>query len=566
MAAKKEETPQDQSQQPEEGTNPISMGTSEGGTIQTNKEAGEALPFVNNITSDAPPPPDWYTFTGTESKPQVEPTYVVNSPQTPVQVQSQVSLQRTKLIPTEDLMLWVVINNSTNAISFNEYQNFINTAFNNPCASGKLPPHSYHPVSTPFTRIRDYNVLKAATEVFLMDKCGVLLEGINLDESNTNLNQSSSYLKITPEISMNYPELEKLTPAEINNKWQSYLANVYPSQDNGPQTIPYLDLIKSRLRDVQIIDPIAGNQAAEYYGILLNKLTNPCFIELIWSYWHEEGMLCQALNAICLRFQNRLSVCGKNPLAHLNIDPLRTLNNVFWGYIQDEQHRLSLLRRAYEYDHHYGLTLYGKAVSQMRSADSRSKFIEAFHNLLHLCSIYYRDEDDTTVIADAFPILDSLREVHMLLAQGAHNQYGDLPWVARTEMLMQQWILAQPEMREFLGQRVMVPYPEPWMDRIDTLKTLFSWSDVPITHFNYLARYGEQILLSIRFGNWSIIETRENAANWARLWRSQVQGYIHNYRAVTGVDLASEVSSVMPSDLLRRRLQEQMAGTARRRR
>ena len=39
-------------------------------------------------------------------------------------------------------------------------------------------------------------------------------------------------------------------------------------------------------------------------GILRSKLTNPCLIELIWSYWQEEGMLVQTLNAISRRFQN----------------------------------------------------------------------------------------------------------------------------------------------------------------------------------------------------------------------------------------------------------------------
>ena len=43
--------------------------------------------------------------------------------------------------------------------------------------------------------------------------------------------------------------------------------------------------------------------------------------------------------------------------------------------------------------------------------------------------------DDTTVVADGFPVLNALKEVHLLLTQGAHNQYGDLPWTARQEML-----------------------------------------------------------------------------------------------------------------------------------
>ena len=58
------------------------------------------------------------------------------------------------------------------------------------------------------------------------------------------------------------------------------------------------------------------------------------------------------------------------------------------------------------------------------------------------------------MIADPFPVLNALQEMHLLLAEGAHNQFGDLPWTARHEMLMQQWLLARPEFREFLPQRV----------------------------------------------------------------------------------------------------------------
>ena len=35
-----------------------------------------------------------------------------------------------------------------------------------------------------------------------------------------------------------------------------------------------------------------------------------------------------------------------------------------------------------------------------------------------------------------------------MITQGAHNQYGDLPWVARMEGLMQQWMLGRAEMRD----------------------------------------------------------------------------------------------------------------------
>ena len=101
-----------------------------------------------------------------------------------------------------------------------------------------------------------------------------------------------------------------------------------------------------------------------------------------------------------------------------------------------------------------------------------SQFLEAFHNLLHVASVFYQKDDDTTVLADAFPVLNALKEVHLILSQGAHNQFGDLPATARIEMLMQQWILARPEFAEFLPTRAMVAYPEPWMDRVDAMKKL----------------------------------------------------------------------------------------------
>jgi len=40
--------------------------------------------------------------------------------------------------------------------------------------------------------------------------------------------------------------------------------------------------------------------------------------------------------------------------------------------------------------------------------------------------VFYKQDDDTTVKADAFPVLNALKEVHLVLSQGAHNQFGDL--------------------------------------------------------------------------------------------------------------------------------------------
>ena len=278
-------------------------------------------------------------------------------------------------------------------------------------------------------------------------------------------------------------------------------------------------------------------------------------------------MLVQTLNAISRRFQNRGSG-PRDPLANLEIDPLRPLNNLLWGFVQDEYNRLTVPRRAYEYDHHYGLTLVGKAVPKLIPADSRSKFIEAFHNLLNRAAIFFRADSDTTVIAEAFPLLNALKDVHLVLAEGAHNQFGDLPWTARAEMLNMQWFLSRTEIREFLRGRHMVPYQEPWMGAVDDMKRLQGWTDTTVTHFHELAVTGERILLSVRYGDWvNLNNTEDQAKNWARFWKPEVLRYIHGYQTVTGVDLGVEITDtrrateryLQPSVHLQRRLAAQPA-------
>jgi hypothetical protein len=405
----------------------------------------------------------------------------------------------------------------------------------------------------PFTDADAYRVVKAATEAFVMVNCGVLqdeLQPFDPDRDNAYLDRRDLPI---PQSSLR----------EVFN--DDYLVRV----DGNGNVLPYLAVIRRKLPDIPIKktafeksfpdDEVVDN----CFGLLQEKLANPCLLELIWSYWHEEGMLVQTMNTITRRFQNVRSPVRQDPLSNLEMDPLRPLNNLFWGYIQDEQHRLTVGRRNYEYDHHYGLRLEGKAVRNFRPVDTRSKFLEAFHQLLRLCTVFFKEDDDTTVKADAFPVLNALKEVHLILSQGAHNQFGDLPSTARIEMLMQQWLLARPEFREFLPTRIMVAYPEPWMDRVDAMKKLQGWDDTSVLHFRNLGMFGEQLLLSIRWGHWSDEFEPVKALNWARFFRPQAQGYIHAYRAVTGVDLSadptisSRVDSTLPSVLLKQRLAAQ---------
>ncbi|MDF0673063.1 MAG: hypothetical protein P0120_01795 [Nitrospira sp.] len=474
------------------------------------------------------------------------------------------TMSRTETEPTDDLPLWVVIRNSTEALSFNNYLRFMDWIFCGKDDRANLKEFelgrfnnkraAYRDLrgkrSLPFTDTDAYRVVKAATEAFVMVNCGVFSDPQPFTAQNDR------------DLDEDYLDRRDI-PVPGNGLRQALGADYLETVD-GTSTLPYLAIIRRKLPDIPIkttqFEEIDGAEATadNCFGILQEKLANPCLLELIWSYWHEEGMLVQTVNAITRRFQNVRGL-SMDPLSNLEIDPLRPLNNLFWGYIQDEQHRLTVPRRNYEYDHHYGLRLEGQAVQQFRPADTRSKFLESFHHLLRLCTVFYKQDDDTTVKADAFPVLNALKETHLILSQGAHNQFGDLPSTARVEMLMQEWLLARPEFREYLPARIMVAYPEPWMDRVDAMKKLQGWSDTSVLHFRNLGIFGEQLLLSIRWGAWSDIQEPIQAFNWARFFRPQVQGYIHAYRAVTGVDLAAEtvdtqVNATLPSVLLKKRL------------
>ncbi len=494
------------------------------------------------------------------------------------ETEAKVTLQRTFAGPTDDRALWTAIRNRTAAIGFERYKKFIDCVF---CGApidinmlgstqidsvGELNAGNrrFRPIdrcldpidSTDRTDKRQlsiygpyaYSILKLATQAFLTLESGVVIRDppgrpkiFDLEKERIRLN----------DFSLEFGELKK----ELG----TYL---------GPaEHLPYLDRILTNL--ITFDDEKVQEVLPYCHGVLQHRLTSPSLIELIWSYWLEEGMLVQTMSAIALRFQNRRG-SPNDPLGELEFDPLRPLNNLIWGFIQDEHNRLTVPRRAHEYQHHYGLSLMGKAVSDLNPADNRSKFIEAFHNMLSASARFFKEDSDTTVIADAFPLLNALKEVHLILAEGAHNQFGDLTWTARAEMMTIQWMLARPEMKEFLRGRYMVPYQEEWMGAVDSMKKLQGWTDTTVTHFYELAVTGERILLSIRYGDWSDIENIEDQAKtWARSCKPEIQRYIHGYRTVTGVDLAADIVDtrdaatryLQPSALLQRRLMEQISAT-----
>jgi hypothetical protein len=468
----------------------------------------------------------------------------------------RVDLQRADVRPTPDLALWDLIRLGSEALSFRHYAEWMEFLF----CDGGLPHFPFsgrhreaqqvkeeiregkRRAPLPFPDMEGYKVLVAATEAFLEFNCEVVydLPAFSLG------NGTSQELGLEP-------------GDNLRALWRKYV-------EHTGGMLPYLDRVRLNLGDVGVTRSRLEGELCD--KILERKFTSPCLLELIWSYWHEEGMLVQTMKTISLRFQNRRPPHGPDPLANLATNPLRTLSSMLWGQARNEQNELTVAHRAYEYDSEYGMTLVGQAVPQLQAAESRSGFLAAFHDLLHRTSLFYKEDDDTTIIADAFPVLSALGEVHLLLAEGANNQWRGLTWTARSEMLVQQWLLARPEFREFLPTRVMVAYPEPWMDRVDAMKRLQGWTGTSVRYFHDLARFGEQILLSIRYGDWSNVTNRDQAANWCRSWRQEVQWYVHAYQSVTGVDLSAEMADVRhaeqaqaralpPAFHLQRRLAEQ---------
>lgn len=464
-----------------------------------------------------------------------------------------VTLRRGDVVETDDQALWVAIRNSTRGLSFSRYQEFLASTLS--ARDYKTLKKLQRTRALPFPDMDQYRVLKTATEVFMMANCGVRVDadrlsrpfrGLDLDEERVRLGR--------PGID------DDPFKAEIRDQWENYItegARVPGEEDEA--YLPYLSVIRLKLGDIDVV----GDRkfGLNCYGILQSKLTNPCLIELIWNYWHREAHLVHAVSALLMRFQNIRAGRGPDPLAHLEIDPLRSLSSLLWGMVNDEQHRLTDTRVAYELFHHYGISLLQPDQPPMRPADSRVHFLSSFHTLLHVISTFLKEDDDTTVLADAFPVLNALKEVHLQLTAGQGNQYNELPWQARQEDLMRQYILARPEMREFLPGRTMVAFPEGWMDPVETIKRLYGWADGSVMHFRDLGVYGEQLLLGIRYGNWNDVGLPQQAANWVRYWRPELQGYIHAYRAVTGADLTADpVDTTMPSILLRQRLLDQLAG------
>lgn len=454
--------------------------------------------------------------TGTESG--VDPV-VYNLPKTIIQVpdptKNLVELEKTSFPQTTSSDLWEAIKQSR--LNFHDLKRFVDGVLCKPITH--TTPAGCHydfdptrvdmtRVRLPFVNVDEYALIKYAIDAYMRDR-------LHLRDN------AGTY---------------SLNPLPYYQSLQSSLFEILSSSSNSSG---------------RCCDALAAMRRNGFFAI-----------ELIWSYWTEQAMLVQALGAISLRYQNIRGLHEVEPMMRFDTSPLMPLSNMMWGFIQDEQHRTSLHRRVFEYQHAYNLRLVGKAVPRQVGVDNRSNFLAAFHQLLHQASLFYKEYDDTTRKADAFPLLIALRDVHLLLAEGNHNAYHNMTYSARHEMLTMQYLLAQPEMQVFLGGRPMLPV-EPHIGVLDTVKTIQGWDPMGTMHYYDLANTGEQLLLSIRYGDWNAtMYTAADAGNWAIAFRDLISTYINAYRNVTMIDLSAdamrtnlEERATQPALLIRRRMQ-----------
>lgn len=471
---------------------------------------------------------------------------------------------------TDNIVLFERIKRAGDDLRFQAYAESVDRLLCKGTADSTYKTRAETELKNNFTGEDAYQVLKAATEAYVLWK-GTLKSddydalGLNQSVRNQAARQGSIPIPSNP----------------VNDYKDNYLID--------KKNLPYLALVYNRLGDTRLKDQVfprynrdgrtfakptqeGDETVTECVGILKDSLEQPLMIELIWSYWHEQAMLAQTMYAIRNRIQNVSETPGPDPLANCEIGHMRSVTKILWPYIQAEPFRLTVSRRNFEYEHQYGLSLQGRALRRLQPAERRLKLLEAFHNLIYVSIVYHKEDDDTNRKADAFPVLHALKEVHFLLSEGAHNQFGDLPSTARVEMLMEQWLLARPEFQKFLPTRDSVAYPESWMGTVDAMKAAQGWNTTSVIYFNDLARFSEMLMLSIRFDRWSEETNRDAAATWAKFFRSEIQGYNHAYRIVTGIDIpmagAGKFSADLrtdPSVLIQQRWAEQRRiGTARR--
>ena len=266
------------------------------------REAGKAI--VEGIAID-----DQALETGAPA-PEVRMSLAFNVSEATVQTiggSVGVTLHRSATCPTLDQALWAAIRNRTQAISFHRFHHFLHRVL-------RWEEHEKLPEAIE-RRLRDlgahrlgltpWHALKRATEMFLLTETGVRISREHSHELELDALGDSARLGAP------------VKAGELAERLSLYLGH--------PPQLPYI----TRVVETAFPEYLGSRQAG--HRVLVDRINEPILIELIWSYWHEEGMLMQTINAINQALPEHPPTRSHDPLANMAIDPLRPLSNLLWG-------------------------------------------------------------------------------------------------------------------------------------------------------------------------------------------------------------------------------------------
>lgn len=288
--------------------------------------------------------------------------------------------------------------------------------------------------------------------------------------------------------------------------------------------------------------PAAGATAPSRSG---SSSTSPLFVEPIWSFWQDASQLLLVTRAVVGQLLGvAASQSGELGLGDLRASLPTGLAAVLREWFDKTGEDPGDYQRAEVYRRFYGLL---PALS-VGPGPTQSPIIELSHAALVEAAGVDRFTDGANTY-EAGRLAPLLRQVHVALAEAVSQpvqggatvdvlrRFVALQSVGREDMLIAQWIMNQPEVRDAgLQSLVLVAYPEMWMATLDAARARLGMLGALSVYHDELARSAEALLLSIRFADPRAIDDAF-ALDWARFWRPEVRTYLGAFRRVTGGDI-----------------------------
>ena len=196
-----------------------------------------------------------------------------------------VALQRTAAHHTLDQALWVAIRNRTRAISFGPYRDFIDRVL---CGRGSR--------RSPASRSFDRRLQDLGREPARRGRVPAAQDGdrgVPAASSAASVHRAGRY------------EHHRLFNRDDESERLGEFVTIDFVADEAAR-VPRHSRRSCPTSRGSSKPSFPEYRAAACAAIACSaaSINEPCLIELIWSYWHEEGMLVQSMNAINRRFQN----------------------------------------------------------------------------------------------------------------------------------------------------------------------------------------------------------------------------------------------------------------------